>query len=1599
MSCTLDNFKENFPTLNKERNNITDFKDYRALYQYTMQVETKAKEQGFVSDKPMFSVEQVNSDELSGNRDYTNSQRTLTFLNINEDVIRYYDAFVEESLLAELYEDDYVENSMTEIGNIFQDDSFMNEEDFLDDSDDFSSTDILHSSMPFDPDNEETEVFDSPINFREWKETRVTLLNKLKKVKNRLINTKQSTKIKEINKVISNLEKELEDFDENNATFIHSNVIRELSVLDDFLELNITDPVTAANMLETNQIRERIEALELAFADGTSMEGDVYNFNAGLNVQQVNELKAKIADLRKNYNAALENMIFNLIANDDLVLQQKQAFEEAGKGKEFEKFLEKVKNLLDTQDITEKIDGDGLGKNFLGAGSYDSLLAELIIITRDMNSNKEAGITNLWRKQLKDSYDKIKNHKIGDTYFIDKLFQKDAFGINNQKLINYITPLFDNLRKTFNSTRNDFFKAKKDAKNEAYSDWMDMLKDNVDFIDARKLPEFIEKYKDHSDFKDFLTFSTVEAEAYKKELQESLGMVAYELEVQKQIKKIENFLDDEFNTVQAKYQNNPLSFLRNFYSDNYNQKEISTDMHALPTYLDYIPKLSEPSFYNQDFKNLEKENVDGFRDFYISAKNLIDYTREAGRASGVNIGWNDIISLKDSAGREAKKNLSYWGGVRLDLMTMLRGMFDSFVDANLENADNDSSYDKSKRKMSTGYSNYGEKQIREMSEALAKRSVNELIKVGEKEGLSIPKDFKDDTVRNRQEIAQSIARNRINKSSSLDLFKRISYGASIAESINTRQNTNNIINIVKDYAKTNQLANTTSFVNVWEANNILKPGMLDHGALSKYERNKITLFGKKYNDAERELKKVYEEEKKNMNGDYDFTHNDYKYSRDSQGNHIKKKLGEDVKIPGIPITTREIEQAYEESLNSKIEALGKYPTGASMMMGFAWNMYRSYLWFSLPSGWKNRMAGYNQNNEAAASGLHGFTVDNLVSARRLLGGSNIRKTLNYTGLPKRLGLKNTQKAQQVDVLLHLVESLGLLENVMQDVDGGDGSVNAITGTGAYNKFKEIMSDFAMNNPEFHNQMELLVAMMQNVDIEVVGGGTRKLYDPKTRTFPFDPKTMKLLPEFDTENNRKNWEEFTTNDEGKAPQNLLIQKYTNVKHKLHGNYRTDDKIGIQSTATGRASTAFMKWAYENLNNQYGTKKVSLATAEINIKGRKIPLLTRFPTLITHILLQNGVRGSVIGAGVSILGLGTTGAAITIGGVILPLSVLTYMIVKNRKNISFAQQDFKLAGQYALEVLMRSLKTSINTTTRVGVVSNKLGLTEDRIKRWSGVHEATYKNRNTDLKTRQLISESAQEVANKYNMAIQFAITGLVLKGLYTLASGIAGDDDEEKEARLQGLEQKLNYLINIKNSVSADMEKWTDPAKLKDTYDQVILLDFLMRSWDNFVKAPTQVANGDISEEEMYYKMFQSISGPVFGMPRKVLEVADPGKSMFSDKRIYDNASKNFIDTWLIDSNLEGEEYYKRQVNRERARTRKKVESIIKKRLRDEFEAQGREDFYKIDDLIKPNIDKLYKETDTKYNKKKNNYQKLHENADWDYVKNRSKEMNLITKEK
>src|SRR5690606_23204586 len=142
------------------------------------------------------------------------------------------------------------------------------------------------------------------------------------------------------------------------------------------------------------------------------------------------------------------------------------------------------------------------------------------------------------------------------------------------------------------------------------------LKSNADFLDLRKIKSFVDAYSNEIEFNSYFTFSEAEMNEYEREMRSIMGDVAFELELEKQKQKASEFLTDQFNTDAEKFQNNPLAFLENFYSDNFDSKEKTTASFVIPTYVKTIPNVNNTEHFREDFKEIERMGIDGFAEFY-----------------------------------------------------------------------------------------------------------------------------------------------------------------------------------------------------------------------------------------------------------------------------------------------------------------------------------------------------------------------------------------------------------------------------------------------------------------------------------------------------------------------------------------------------------------------------------------------------------------------------------------------------------------------------------------------------------------------------------------------------------------------------------------------------------------------------------------------------------------------------------------------------------------------------------------------------------------------------------------------------------------------
>lgn len=1502
------------------------------------------------------------------------------------------------STIEELKKQDIINNIQQRefIESLFEEDMELSERMLKEQEGDFGDTN--YSMATFEHEENNDFPMNEFINFKDWKNIRLSLLEQLEKTKQSLLNKKASIEeLSRINDSISKLQKELEDFDETAIENVHFHVINEIEELNNIIDDSIQNTNTAARNLLNNRVQERLDNLEKHFSNNLYVDDrgfeTSHNFNAGLPIEKVNETIGKISTLRNKYNKNLENILYNIITNTDNV----RLLEQVKTPEQLQEYLDTVKKVLNPES-TGLIDIDTLRKrNTLGAKSYGDLLAAVLSTERDLAANKEAGLTSGWKKKLGDAWKNLKYKKVGDEYLVDRFFQKDEFGQRDSKLINMYSPEFYSLISSINRFGRDFF-ITKENKGVAYKYWMDFLHRNVDYIDLSKISSFVSDYKDNTDFKEFFTSSASEMQAYEQELINKMGETAFTIELQKQREAVNNYLSDSFKNTEEKYHKNPLRFIKNFYSENYDSYDPSTFEFIIPSnnYLRYVPKLDNKSFFNSQFRELEQSEGTDFKDFYINALNLINYTKsvmDSERALGnhnYNYDFNDIINISEHYNVEIARQLGFFGDVYAEVKTFLREIKLKYSQATFQEEKISKFSD---LEILTHYSSYGQSEMRKMKIFYTSKPFSELISIAEGLNLKIPDKYKKDSTFTRNKLAEAIIRNTTNKRASLDLHKRIVAGASLAESINTRRSVMGLAGMIQDYNTVHEKTDRIQFMNTWIQQNIGQVGFLKKGGtFSKIERTKF--FNKKHlSHLEKEMKKAIESSLKEGTPIefFDFKYDNNSYFQNDEGQYIKQneETGEETII-----NSTEIREAQEQFFRYVMNSMGKNLTVGSVVGGILANFRASNLALNPASGITNREAGYHQNNQGGASGLHGFNTDDLFVARKFLVGARTINTIEYSPwLAKRLGIENFNRAKQWKVLNHLAENLSLLENVMNDLDLGNGVVLK-KGT-----WKNFLSDFAVNNAEFHNQMEILVAMMQNVKIEKIeADGTISLvplFNPQTLKFPFNPDTMMLLPEYRTENNIANWENFVPDTEGRAPHSKLVTQYNITKHKLHGNYDTNDKIALESSITGKTAIAFQKWIFENIENEWGRKDIDFITGEVNVKGRKVVLSEHIPTLFTYLALQNVLTSNRTLNSVAALAMGIGGAtmlfnpAVAVSTMLVSLTPVIYFNrqkifnAKNLKNtvdsmmgvlrkdnkeaISNTQEELILSMSFLKEVLFRTLRTALTSTTR-GVIGPQLK--ESTIRRLSGIEKKesdgstvpAYEYRNLSHKDRALISESAQQVADKISTIFRYYMIGTALKAAYLMASGI-GEDDEDKVAELEKLEKFMKFLINKKHQTIQELEIMTNPKELYDMLSTRIMVDWAERNLKELV-AIKKWYDGEITSEEAVTSMLLAGTHLFLGTPKTVTNTFYPDKGLFQNDRVYDSKSIDFLDKALLNSHKPLEKQFEEDARSKRRNFSKNVKKYLNNNIEKQNPELSKEEKEK---KVNAAVQRIYKEEGIEFN--------------------------------
>lgn len=1438
MTCALDNFNQEFDNILTPGGEVNISQNPRVaeIMQYVDVANKTAKTQGF--DLNLFNLKEKNNE---------------TFLKVEEDTLTQYDdysKFLRESLDQMGREENMFDTILNESFPIKE---FGHTTSLMTDEEIKRNTDALMSVV--NPNVEEKVNYSLIVgsakkDYSVWLETRKQLLKQLrttiKSLKKNSPDKKDLIKSLRIEEEI--LQHEIKNIDVTDIDTVEQGIRGEIENLQKLLEevLNPVNPVETLAKIESGLIQERIDMLE-HILNTTTDNGISFmfaNIREGITPESLNKILADFSDLKIQYQNAIPNIIATIVSNDSYILTLKEMAVSKEEVDDIESFVEKMKEVILQKNAAE-MGGDGiLGATFLGAGSYNNILARMLYITHERNINREAGSNALHKKQLLDSY-KTLIKKLGKKTVSD-FWQKDLFGTPTNRIINFFTPRFERMHQNFKKAEINFFNTIEgtDVEEAEFEDFMTTFKKNMTVFDIRSIPEIYEKYKGHPQFSQYFTSSKENMEDYKKRLVEYLGEATYSSLVAEQIEKLEDYSTDPFVSLLSGIDDNsnPFVYANHFYSDNYTK---ALDNGKFPN-SKYMVKLPISSIYvDKRFKNLEErakaEGVfEEFKTFYRTANTLIRYNKQTKKSFGVFEDANSIVELENSAKREAVANAKWYLKVpyfaKNSFSNIWSKIFEAYRRGDAENEEGSKDYDIEKdRHLKTHFGDsltaQRNKRFKIYSNWTNKKLEEYAVSIGISKDDIFEAYFEDDY---RQVLINGIINKEFENSITLDLPERLLAETMLSESANARRATEGLWELMKKYGEGNRnFKNFNSFLEDYGAQNIYQLGKLDTGHGAKIMRTSIT---KAKSRKEKELISLLKNEKKNLGGNYNFTFENYKYYRDKKRNYRERNLstGEEIEL-----TVVEIHDKYKEYLDNEIAKIGTKITIGKILTGLKWKMATNFLGINPASGIKNLIGGQGQLRQKAASGLWDFGMDEYERAFNIFYGQSMKslyktvvgetasdKTLNIMAkLPGVKHLPTIKRSEQIRVVSHLANKLGLFSIKSEDNRGVDSwSIDK-----SQHKIADLVSGMSIDIPEFYNQMVGLVAMMQNerYAIEDVNGVKHPLFNGKTGEFVFDTKTMELKPQFRTQKNIDNWEHFRASEDGVAPHEVLFARFDQMRNASQGNYKSTSKTGIDKTYIGSASMAFLKWLPELLNNEVGTNTLDPIWMKQNTMGRLATLYAQKPyiflavgvleaasvplniiTAISFFAISNPLKAEswknvskdlfLSFAGLATLAAATRGAEIAawtkvfIAHKNLKDANNAFRAVRiNRKsflserpqanNKSTKMEKFSEIVGLATELGLRTGRTTTGLITGAVTRKRRTLLKDERIKNIIGLHKEKYASRDISYEDRLLISEKLQGYAE----SVSQAITGLIILHSYkfvymVLAALVGGDDDDEKD---------------------------------------------------------------------------------------------------------------------------------------------------------------------------------------------------------------------------
>lgn len=1455
----------------------------------------------------------------------------------------------------------------------------------------------------------------TPKNLVEWLESRVSLRDSLKALHTSLLKegySKNSEKINKLNKIIQDLNTELESLNVKDPANVYNSVSQEVLKLSTLLKSAALDPVNSAIEFETSQVRDRINTL-MKFFLGRDMIGNLIDKDDPdspgvllyrkvedmFDLDGYNKLSKSITDLSDLYEIKVKDIIKGTIENNALVKEHVKNKEEWTQVnyilKPKENGYELVQdssgvNILEI--LKQYLDNDLVGdvtafSSFLGAASGGGILGDILHNIKSGLYNNEVGNTSSFRNKVDAIWKKVKDRKDtigGRTDFAyKKLFRKDVNGVRVNSLASAYSDEFFEDYKVIADARRGFFQNMKDE--SLYSLWMEAEASTTTKIDPRMLSVAKERFKGTKYEKHFKSDS--EIEAYEEKLKKAIGETMFEIETKKAIQKLSDYTEQEENksfTYLQEHTFNPFTFIDHFEANKHHiiGKDPSTGMFLFPEYVHSIPSINKSVVYNnKDFYD-EIEGDNDLKELWTGLYQILEYTNPFLKSEGLQVGMLELPQYEDILDREVLQDLRWFQRISPNLKSLWLNFKNSFYDHFFDKESSGEDDTQQGKKINLYYSTSMKNSKRKLVRLYMQNSLEVLEDIALKNGLVVDIDFEDsegeplsyrEIAAKKRVIANSIAQKQLNTVTSSNIVDTIFKLTDVVNNAKARHNTLGVYNLFLDYSRKSKLRGNSyvyDYLKTWGETNIIKKKHADSAKIlgvgeTSITKIRIPFLPKNYNEAEKKVVDAILAMK--FSGSRDFTGIDVseedsdekKILFSSKGKYVIK----DDNGVETSITSMEAEALFTKYLDKMMNELGVNATIGSITQGLAGNIARTILSLSFKGGISNRQVGHLANLQLAASERYGFNEENLHQARRFLMFTNAMKYWEMLKNPltnnKYRNKYTLSKAANVETVKMFVESLSMLQNKADELSlenrFGNSPIAVFT-----NNLKSFLTDFNINNPEWHNQTEVILAVLANTEVITKTGESKKFFDGTTTIFK--PGTLELKEEFDTLENKRMWIDFKYDEEGRNDHVTAVANISASKEASQGNYNPEDLMPFKATLTGKILSMFNNYLPENIKHNWGYKKVDLRTGQIDFKGSKLELIRHVPTLGVYLTMINTGRFVTLLGTASTIGLSTAMIPLAIPSLI-GAGLFAYLLKNNMsKPVAMSKKEFLLAADFAIEVGKRSANTFARRFS-----GGLVGLSQEFLD-----EKFVIENENLTEQERTLLSESAQAVANKFLIYTGYLTTAIILKSLYIMCMMGSDDDDEERLHKLKQLDGALNTLQNIRENVNTDIEMYTSPSQLGDKFVDVFTSGIFVKNTIGWVQDMAKVYDQYNQGTKHGGDLVNAwLKAPIVPIPKSISKMifTDSGlDGFYTDSRVFrepGDPPKNFLgDDIVKEKGLKNEEIITEDFKKSRTVLRNKVKREIETKIRKESKIPD----YKVSEETKKLTDKFMKPLNKTKNK-------------------------------